>query len=86
MARCILRYNRSTGAARAHRHHSLYLRNDNLSIYKAFDHQHLKEIGESIKQLQPGYGRTINLYHIVGLHPWHHCQYYMDSDLSGDEL
>ena len=35
-------------------------RNDNLSIYKAFDHQHLKEVGQSIKQLQPGYGRTIN--------------------------
>jgi len=28
-------------------------RNDNLSVYKAFDHQHLKEIGESLKQLQP---------------------------------
>jgi N-acetyl-gamma-glutamyl-phosphate reductase len=27
-------------------------RNDNLSIYKAFDHQHLNEIGESLKQLQ----------------------------------
>jgi N-acetyl-gamma-glutamyl-phosphate reductase len=27
-------------------------RNDNLSVYKAFDHQHLKEIGESLKQLQ----------------------------------
>lgn len=28
-------------------------RNDNLSVYKAFDHQHLNEIGESLKQLQP---------------------------------
>jgi N-acetyl-gamma-glutamyl-phosphate reductase len=27
-------------------------RNDNLSVYKAFDHQHLKEIGQSLKQLQ----------------------------------
>ena len=27
-------------------------RNDNLSVYKAFDHQHLNEIGESLKQLQ----------------------------------
>src|SRR5476651_2719772 len=27
-------------------------RNDNLSVYKAFDHQHLNEIGESLTQLQ----------------------------------
>lgn len=27
-------------------------RNDNLSVYKVFDHQHLNEIGESLKQLQ----------------------------------
>jgi len=30
-------------------------RNDNLSVYKAFDHQHLNEIGESLNQLQPGF-------------------------------
>ncbi len=28
-------------------------RNNNLSIYKAFEHQHLNEIGESLVQLQP---------------------------------
>lgn len=28
-------------------------RNDNLSVYKVFDHQHLNEIGQSLKQLQP---------------------------------
>jgi len=28
-------------------------RNDNLSVYKVFEHQHLNEIGESLKQLQP---------------------------------
>ena len=27
-------------------------RNDNLSVYKAFDHQHLNEIGESLNRLQ----------------------------------
>jgi len=27
-------------------------RNDNLSVYKVFEHQHLNEIGESLKQLQ----------------------------------
>lgn len=35
-------------------------RNDNLSIYKAFDHQHLGEIGQSLNQLQPGFGQTLN--------------------------
>jgi len=29
-------------------------RNDNLSVYKVFEHQHLNEIGESLKQLQLG--------------------------------
>ena len=35
-------------------------RNDNLSIYKAFEHQHLKEIGQSLSQLQPEHGQTLN--------------------------
>ncbi|RYE15095.1 MAG: N-acetyl-gamma-glutamyl-phosphate reductase, partial [Sphingobacteriales bacterium] len=35
-------------------------RNDNLSVYKAFDHQHLNEIGESLKQAQPNGLGTIN--------------------------
>src|SRR5690606_32677517 len=30
-------------------------RSGNLSIYKAFSHQHLQEIGESLTQLQPGF-------------------------------
>jgi len=30
-------------------------RNNNLSVYKAFDHQHLNEIGESLLQLDPGF-------------------------------
>ena len=30
-------------------------RSGNLSIYKAFEHQHLQEIGESLAQLQPGF-------------------------------
>jgi N-acetyl-gamma-glutamyl-phosphate reductase len=29
-------------------------RNDNLSVYKVFDHQHLNEIGESLNSLQNG--------------------------------
>lgn len=35
-------------------------RNNNISVYKAFDHQHLKEITQSIQQLAPGYDRNIN--------------------------
>jgi len=30
-------------------------RSGNLSLYKAFSHQHLQEIGESLAQLQPGF-------------------------------
>ncbi|QJD98495.1 N-acetyl-gamma-glutamyl-phosphate reductase [Mucilaginibacter robiniae] len=35
-------------------------RNDNLSVYKAFEHQHLKEINQSLKQLQGGFDKSIN--------------------------
>ncbi|MGK6350264.1 N-acetyl-gamma-glutamyl-phosphate reductase [Parapedobacter sp. DT-150] len=30
-------------------------RNNNLSVYKAFEHQHLQEISESLEKLQPGF-------------------------------
>lgn len=35
-------------------------RNNNLSVYKAFEHQHLNEIGESLVQLQPSFAEAIN--------------------------
>ncbi len=35
-------------------------RNNNLSIYKAFEHQHLNEIGESLKQLDSTFNQEIN--------------------------
>ncbi|MCO4293350.1 N-acetyl-gamma-glutamyl-phosphate reductase [Solitalea sp. MAHUQ-68] len=35
-------------------------RNNNLSVYKAFGHQHLKEITQSVKQLQNGFSKEIN--------------------------
>jgi len=35
-------------------------RSNNLSVYKAFEHQHLNEIGESLKQLDRGFDQTIN--------------------------
>lgn len=35
-------------------------RNNNLSVYKAFEHQHLNEIGESLLQLQPSLSETLS--------------------------
>ncbi|MBB5394347.1 N-acetyl-gamma-glutamyl-phosphate reductase [Mucilaginibacter sp. AK015] len=35
-------------------------RNDNLSVYKVFNHQHLNEIGQSLKQLQGSFNKAIN--------------------------
>lgn len=35
-------------------------RANNLSIYKAFEHQHLNEIGESLRALMPDFGGTLN--------------------------
>jgi N-acetyl-gamma-glutamyl-phosphate reductase len=35
-------------------------RNDNLSVYKAFEHQHLNEVGQSLHQLQPGFDKAVN--------------------------
>ncbi|MBD1365841.1 N-acetyl-gamma-glutamyl-phosphate reductase [Mucilaginibacter sp. ZT4R22] len=35
-------------------------RNDNLSVYKAFSHQHLNEIGQSLRQLQPDFSEAVN--------------------------
>lgn len=35
-------------------------RNNNLSVYKAFEHQHLNEIGESLKQLDGSFDKEMN--------------------------
>lgn len=34
-------------------------RNDNISVYKAFEHQHLAEIGRTIRSLQPTFDKDI---------------------------
>jgi len=61
-------------------------RNDNLSIYKAFEHQHLGEISQSLNQLQPENGRTINFIPYRGDYTRGIiASIYLDSDLSGDE-
>lgn len=35
-------------------------RNNNLSVYKAFEHQHLNEIGQSLNQLQNNFDQVLN--------------------------
>ncbi|MFY0627321.1 MAG: N-acetyl-gamma-glutamyl-phosphate reductase [Reichenbachiella sp.] len=41
-------------------------RNNNVSIYKAFNHQHLGEIGESVHQLQKGFDKEIKFLPVRG--------------------
>ena len=41
-------------------------RSNNISIYKAFDHQHLEEIGQSLRQLQPGFNKALNFIPVRG--------------------
>ena len=61
-------------------------RNDNLSIYKAFDHQHLGEIGQSLNQLQPNFGQTLNFVPYRGDYTRGIiASIYLDTDSSGDE-
>ena len=41
-------------------------RNDNISIYKPFTHQHLGEIGQSLTQLQKSFSSAINFIPVRG--------------------
>ena len=41
-------------------------RNNNISIYKPFGHQHLEEIGQSLRQLQPGFKKAVNFIPVRG--------------------
>ncbi len=41
-------------------------RNDNISVYKAFEHQHLMEITQSVKQLQADFNTAINFIPVRG--------------------
>ncbi|HAQ17797.1 MAG TPA: N-acetyl-gamma-glutamyl-phosphate reductase [Prolixibacteraceae bacterium] len=43
-------------------------RNNNVSVYKAFGHQHLGEIRQSLKQLQPDFNFDINFIPVRGNH------------------
>ncbi len=41
-------------------------RTDNISVYKSFEHQHLLEIGRTLKWLQPSYDKMINFVPMRG--------------------
>jgi N-acetyl-gamma-glutamyl-phosphate reductase len=41
-------------------------RNNNISIYKPFQHQHLQEITQSVRQLQPDFSAEINFVPVRG--------------------
>ncbi len=44
-------------------------RSSNLSVYKAFEHQHLAEILRSLQQLQPGFAYDVNFIPLRGDFP-----------------
>ncbi|WP_462265475.1 N-acetyl-gamma-glutamyl-phosphate reductase [Mucilaginibacter sp.] len=61
-------------------------RNDNLSVYKAFEHQHLNEISETLQQLQPGFSEQINFIPYRGDYTRGIiASMYLHSDLSQEE-
>jgi N-acetyl-gamma-glutamyl-phosphate reductase len=61
-------------------------RNNNMSVYKAFDHQHLTEIGESVAQLQAGFDAPINFVPVRGDFPRGiMASIYVESDLTEEE-
>ena len=41
-------------------------RNNNISVYKAFEHQHLEEITQSLKQLQKDFEKALNFIPVRG--------------------
>lgn len=59
----------STGAGQAPSKTSHFSwRNNNLSVYKAFEHQHLGEICQSLMQAQPGFDKMVNFIPVRGNH------------------
>jgi len=59
----------STGAGQAPTRTSHFSwRSNNVSVYKAFEHQHLGEITQSVKQLQRSFDQAINFIPVRGNH------------------
>ena len=62
-------------------------RNDNISIYKAFDHQHLNEIGQTMRQLQDNFNHAINFIPVRGdFARGIFCSAYLDCNLELEEV
>lgn len=62
-------------------------RNDNISIYKAFDHQHLNEIGQTMRQLQDNFDHAINFIPVRGdFARGIFCSAYLDCNLELEEV
>ncbi len=62
-------------------------RNNNVSVYKAFEHQHLNEIGESLLQLDHSFKESINFIPQRGAFPRGIlAAIYTESELSAEEL
>jgi N-acetyl-gamma-glutamyl-phosphate reductase len=62
-------------------------RNNNISIYEAFKHRHLKEITASVHQLQPDFGYAINFLPVRGnFTRGIYASVYTQTDLSETEL
>lgn len=58
-------------------------RNNNASVYKSFEHQHLGEIGESMVQLQSSFSKAINFVPMRGNYPRGIlASVYLESELS----
>lgn len=59
----------STGAGQAPTKTSHFSwRDNNLSVYKAFEHQHLGEICQSLKQAQPNFNHAVHFIPVRGNH------------------
>jgi N-acetyl-gamma-glutamyl-phosphate reductase len=62
-------------------------RSDNISVYKAFEHQHLKEIRRTLTSLQPDFDKDINFVPVRGdFARGIFASVYTDCDLSIDEV
>ena len=62
-------------------------RNGNVSIYKPFTHQHLVEIKESLKKIQPSFNSSVNFLPVRGAFARGiFASLYMNSDLRIDEI
>ena len=62
-------------------------RDNNISTYKPFEHQHLEEISQSLNQLQKGFNQALNFIPVLGnFSRGIYATNYTDCDLSLEEI